>query len=339
MDFAAQFFEAIRRSLMSFGQSFGDTISSTFFPAPTEGSGTMDFDAQFFGAMQRSLMDLGRYFVSMIGSTWHILLAAWLIGWLLDISRATARRKKLLNDWIDKVTASSSIPELARLYEKRHIHAPMAARNSYDWARYHLAVDVCRAAHDKVYNDDSVDILANKLSEEPSPGKRAALLLREAVRDPALIQNFGKKAFAKQFYADLERALLMGRAGMLGDLEQYHTLVTSDDTVVLKDLGKHLKPDALELPEDWDEIVVALYDNPPVGMLEKYADLSLAEVRQLAGEADLLKDFVKAKVVLAYCLHDDEALDEAYEYREVIGSSLMRKLIRIVAKREVDYHK
>jgi len=197
--------------------------------------------------------------------------------------------------------------------------------------RFHAALKKCEDAKER----QNARKHAVKIAEESSPGEMAKLILSGVYYDSQLVAGIDEKEYAELFFYAMTQCLALGRVGLTNELLLYHEIVTVADCR-RKILEDRLSKEPLTLPEDWDDIVLEQFDNPSIKLLDQYARLTLEEVRSLAGRAVTVRDVPMAKVVLAYCVHDDDTLPESFEYREVIGDSIMGDLIRMVADRQND---
>ncbi|MEO5949306.1 MAG: hypothetical protein ABIP74_02800 [Candidatus Saccharimonas sp.] len=256
---------------------------------------------------------------------------------LVSMRCTTSLRYRKVMAWVDAVEACTDIHRLAKMAATGASYMESARVPSTDYLmRCYVALQKCRDARDMIDGARNVELVRKKIAEEMLPSNKAEILLYAATDDPRLIDSFGKETFAKLFYGELDKALLRGRSGDLVELEGYHSLMTHKNLSVLDALEEYVRQEMQVLPGDWDDLLITLYDDPPVHMFDKYAWLSRQEVRRLAGQAVVQNDFMKAKVVLAYCLQDDPELDKDSKYREVIGDMLMAELICLVSEREVD---
>jgi len=237
-----------------------------------------------------------------------------------------------IKTWIVKMELCDEDATLAecRLMSRFSSRVPFLLHGETLW-RFHAALSKGEDAKER----QNARELAVKIAEESSPGEMAKLILSGVYYDPQLVAGIDDMEYADLFFYAMAQCLALGRVGLTYELLLYHEIVTVTDRR-RKILEDRLSKEPLTLPEDWDDIVLEQFDNPSIKLLDQHACLTREEVRSLAGRAVTLRDVSMAKVVLAYCVHDDDTLPESFEYREVIGDSIMGDLIRIVADRQND---
>ena len=266
--------------------------------------------------------------IAVLGVIALFVLAGVVVAVLRQIFSGYWDRKKLLK-WVKEVEALDDDAILTRISTWDYRHLAYQAKSGSDLA---LRAEAAYKKINEAAHREEARMASRWIAEESSPGKKAEYLLRFFNYDPRLVAGVGKKAYARLFFELLDQALARGRVGMLGELEYYHSAV-SGYSHAFKKLAERAGRE-VSLPEDWDNIVLSQYKNPPTYMFDRYADLDLVDVRTLAGQALVARDVAKAKVALAYCTNSPSPS----QYSEAVTDALKGDLILLIEGHEFSQH-
>ncbi len=109
----------------------------------------------------------------------------------------------------------------------------------------------------------------------------------------------------------------------------------------------HLMGTSYVYPDDWDEMLVGFYKDPTVEQFHNQPDFAPSQILLVATEAARMKDFVRAKLVLAYCTksekhnsgYGDHSHSQLYwPYRDAVGVNLFTELAAFVDAVHVERH-